>query len=524
MRTILLMFLSASICAADTLTHYAYPGDSGGDSQSTAGQGAFSFDTAPGSLVPMRSAALTPAAAAKYSVSPGQSFSITAANGSAYNLEYDDVVPTGGPGQQPVGAVVTDVYDPQNALGGGNNFSSQITSANNGPVLFGSGITNATIGGANSAVPSFTHSQLPPIVSTLLSKFQNAGQSWLTTIQKAASSLFWLLALISLAITGVWMALKHADLMEICAELVRYILFTGFFWWLLTTGPDLAGKIIASLWQLSGQASGTGNNIFPGDIVGLGIQIFQNSILHINWFMPETVVIPVLIALIIMLACVWIAAHVVVMLVGAWVVLFAGLIFLGFGGCRWTSDLAINYYRAILGIGVSLMTMLLIVGIGINFLQNLVQLAGQTPDIPSLAALMCATVLLAFIMHKLPAMVAGIATGGGGHHGLGGVSILSLLGAGVAGASMARGIAAAATGGAGAVAAGSMTAHQKLLDRISVGEAAQAAGGSNGVTSADFKLPTTEASSGGSGGNPELVRVELHWRPRRLARNCEQWE
>lgn len=55
--------------------------------------------------------------------------------------------------------------------------------------------------------------------------------------------------------------------------------------------------------------------------------------------------------------------------------------------------MAINYYRTILGIGVSLMTMLLIVGIGINFLQNLVSIAGQTPDIPCLAAIMAATIL-----------------------------------------------------------------------------------------------------------------------------------
>ena len=52
--------------------------------------------------------------------------------------------------------------------------------------------------------------------------------------------------------------------------------------------------------------------------------------------------------------------------------IYAGLIFLGFGGCRWTSEMAINYYRTVLGIGVSLMTMELIIGIGVQFLQQLV--------------------------------------------------------------------------------------------------------------------------------------------------------
>ena len=119
------------------ITHYAYPGDSGGDSQSSAGQGAFAFDTAPGSLIAGYSAALTPAAAQQFGVSPGQQFSITASNGNVYTLQYADVVPTGGPGQQPVGSVVTDIYDPNNALGGGNNFSESISSSSAGAQIQG---------------------------------------------------------------------------------------------------------------------------------------------------------------------------------------------------------------------------------------------------------------------------------------------------------------------------------------------------------------------------------------------------
>ena len=61
-------------------------------------------------------------------------------------------------------------------------------------------------------------------------------------------------------------------------------------------------------------------------------------------------------------------------------VVYAGLIFLGFGGCRWTSDMAINYYRTILGVGVSLMTMQLIIGIGIEYLKDLVAATGQDLD------------------------------------------------------------------------------------------------------------------------------------------------
>ena len=74
------------------------------------------------------------------------------------------------------------------------------------------------------------------VVDTLLGKYKNAGQAWTTTIQNAATNLFWILALISLSWTLISMAIKQADLMEIVAELCRYIMVTGLFFWLLTNG------------------------------------------------------------------------------------------------------------------------------------------------------------------------------------------------------------------------------------------------------------------------------------------------
>jgi hypothetical protein len=112
------------------LTHYAYPGDSKLDSGSANGQGAFPFDTAPGSLIALYSAALSPDMAAKYNVQPGQSFTITTAGGQTYNLVYADKTDASLTGR-------VDIYDPYNQLGGGNDFSQPIASFNGGPVVMG---------------------------------------------------------------------------------------------------------------------------------------------------------------------------------------------------------------------------------------------------------------------------------------------------------------------------------------------------------------------------------------------------
>ena len=40
------------------------------------------------------------------------------------------------------------------------------------------------------------------------------------------------------------------------------------------------------------------------------------------------------------------------------------------GGSRWTSDMAISYFKTVLNIGVQLMVMILLVGIGSTFINN----------------------------------------------------------------------------------------------------------------------------------------------------------
>ena len=341
------------------------------------------------------------------------------------------------------------------------------------------------------------------VVDTLLGKYQSAGQAWVGALKGGATTLFWILATISLSWTCISMALKRAELGEFAAELCRFIMFTGLFFWLLTNGPDFAGRIIHSLWQLGGEASGSGNSIYPAQLINLGMQVFQNSIKHINFMAVESIVIPTIIALIILIVCALIAVNMILLLCAAWVVLYAGIVFLGFGGCRWTSDMAINYYRTVLGIGVSLMTMQLIIGLGIKFLQDLVASTGTNLDAPSLAIIMVACIILLVIAHRLPQMVAGMVVGGGHNGAVGSVGIMALLGTGVAMTSMA-GSAAAAARTAG-VSPAAIDANQRLLDRIAVLDDANAAGSGNGndaihnSTRQDTKTPDTGL---GLGRNP----------------------
>jgi type IV secretion system protein TrbL len=307
------------------------------------------------------------------------------------------------------------------------------------------------------------------IVDTILGKYQNAGQAWVGTLKNAATWIFWILATISLSWTCISMAIKQAEMGEFFAELCRFIMFTGLFFWLLTNGPEFANDIINSLRTVGGDAAVTGKSIYPGDLITLSMQVFQNTLQHVNFLQPESIVAPMIIALIILIVCALIAVNMILLLCAAWVVLYAGIIFLGFGGCRWTSDMAINYYRTVLGVGVSLMTMQLIIGIGIQFLKDLVASTGQNLDAGALAIIMIACIILAVIAHRLPQMVAGMVVGGGHNGAIGGIGMMTLLGTGIAATSMAGSAAAAArTAGSSQAAA---EANNLLMERIKLLEA-----------------------------------------------------
>ena len=158
----------------------------------------------------------------------------------------------------------------------------------------------------------------------------------------------------------------------------------------------------------------------------------------------------------------------------AWILAYAGIFFLGFGGSRWTSDMAINYFKTVLGLGASLMTMTLLVGVGTDIINEVHAKMATDVKLEELGVLLVFSLTLLLLVDKLPAMVAGIITGASvGSMGVGAFGAGAAVGAAMTTSTAVTGAAAAsvasALGGAGAVSA--------------VRAAMQAAGGSQGGNS-----------------------------------------
>ena len=172
------------------------------------------------------------------------------------------------------------------------------------------------------------------VLDNVLNQYWQAASQWSSILTSAARRLFWSLVVISMVWTFGMMLLRKADIGEFFAEFVRFTIFTGFFWWLLTNGPVFANSIIQSLTQLGSTASGLGNSFLPSSIVDVGFGIFGKVIDGSKILEPIDSAIGIIIALIILFILALIGINMLLLMVAAWILAYAGIFFLGFGGSQ----------------------------------------------------------------------------------------------------------------------------------------------------------------------------------------------
>ena len=318
------------------------------------------------------------------------------------------------------------------------------------------------------------------MLDQVVTEFATRATSWQTVVMNAAMFLFWTLGTISLVFTFGFMALRKADIGEFFAEFIRFILFFGFFLWLLRNGPAFANSIIQSLARIGEQASGVAS-VTPSGIVDIGFMILKQAFRNSSIWSPVDSFIGVALSVGILILLAVVAVNMLLLLVSGWLLMYAGIFFLGFGGSRWTSDMAINYYKTVLGVAVQIMTMVLLVGIGNDLLSSFyARMNTGTLNFEELGVMLVFCVALLMLVNRVPPLVAGVisGTGIGNAGGIGNFGAGAAIGAAMGAASMAAGaasVAGAAVMGGAASAAGGMSAIKAAFEK-----AGSSAGGESG--------------------------------------------
>ncbi len=334
----------------------------------------------------------------------------------------------------------------------------------------------------------------------VVTEFATRATSWQSVVMNAALWLFWTLGTISLVWTGGMMILRKADIGEFFAEFFRFIVFFGFFLWLLRNGPAFATSIIQSLQRLGEQASGV-SSVTPSGIVDIGFMIFKQSLANMSLWSPIDSVIGFVLSLGILLVLATVGVNMLLLFVSSWILMYAGVFFLGFGGSRWTSDMAINYYKTVLGVAVQIFAMVLLVGIGVDLLSSFyAKMNKGTLNFEELGVMLVFCMALLMLINKIPGLLSGVITGAGiSHAGIGSFGAGAVAGAALGAAGMAAtaaSVAGSAVMGGAQNIAGGMSAIKAAFEK-----AAGMDGGSGQMPSFGGGSDSGGASSGGGKGS-----------------------
>jgi len=362
------------------------------------------------------------------------------------------------------------------------------------------------------------------ILDSVTNNFRSLEPVWFNRLYGDARDLFSILIVIEIAWFALTSVLAGRGFEEIVPGFVKKVMTIGFFYAILINAGAWTTDIMNSFEQ-AGSAAGGISALSPSTIVSYGIadalRILtggQATLAHNSggWFAFLNIgsdigrmaaffvelVERVILAAMIFVAFFVIALDMLILLIESYLILGAGVLFLGFGGSRWTARYVNSYFNYAISVAVKLFVIYLIVGAlyttvipEINTQLNNVSTHLNIGAVLTTAVTAMAAALLA---KKIPEH-AGALLGGSANLTAG------LFGSEVARATMIAGTAAAAvaTGGAAAV-AGTTTAAASGAAGAAGAAGVTGAAGAGGVAAssgaAGVAAPSTASSAAGAAG------------------------
>jgi len=328
------------------------------------------------------------------------------------------------------------------------------------------------------------HAQMSPgVIDSVVAKFQAQAAGWQAALQSFALNTFYILALIELGWAGIRLALRNSDASEWMAEIVNQIMFLGFFLALLQNSVSW-GRLIIDSFRQAARAVGGGVGVSPGDVFASGVSLGQLVLDQMSIWHPEASA-ALMIAGILILGCfALIAAWMVVTLVQSYIVIGAGVLFMAFGGTRWTKEIAVSTVRHTLAVGAKMMMLQLIASIGQSFITGWASSLTTMTNVDLLVIIGAALVLVA-IVKIVPDEFQRLVDGSSLSSSSPLIGAAAVVGAGAAGVGLGMVGATALAGNAGRLALSQMAASDargaeanggEAPERSPLGRAAQFAG------------------------------------------------
>jgi len=312
-------------------------------------------------------------------------------------------------------------------------------------------------------------------IQTITKAFTEGGHNLYNQFRDVALSIFYALMTISMVWTFGQMALKKADLAEFVSEFVKFCMFFGFFLVLLNNAPSIVNYIEKFI---TGLANPDPSMSTPVNIVQQGFDTWANimngmyatpidrdksffgqvgdffSGIWDSVAMIPTNIVLMFISIGVLIVHLILAVDLLIMQISLIMLAYVGMFLLGFGGSRWTSEIAINYYKTVLGQAVQMLVLLLVCKFCAGVMHVLIadiQRKGATAGLTEAMQVLVGALLIYFLGKKLPPLISGIISSASGGS-----------------TSVSGGAGAALAGMAGAVAMGSAMGVAKMAGMQSV--------------------------------------------------------
>lgn len=226
---------------------------------------------------------------------------------------------------------------------------------------------------AGSAFKAPSYGLSPVTGESILDKinfdFAKLVPHWGNIISGYASSLFWKLAVLDFSWSTIVWVKDRKDFGEILTGLVGKIVTIGFFWLLLISASEFIPSIIESFAKIGQDAAGTGA-LSPDAVFNKSLSVVSDMYgamgsLDITDRIAVSFGVAIS-AVFIVVGHAMIAGQLLVTQIETYIAIGAGVILLGFGGSRWTSDMSSSYLKFAVGSGIKLMLCYIVIGAGLS--------------------------------------------------------------------------------------------------------------------------------------------------------------
>ncbi len=262
------------------------------------------------------------------------------------------------------------------------------------------------------------------------------SRSWMSTMLGLVRPTFLLLATIEICWAAAIWAFEKDNLNSLAVEIIKKIMFIGFFFALLQFAPDWIPSLVNSF-QVAGQAaSGTSTNTLSTDsIIAMGLsqagKLFGASlgVAAPLWAVPQEALgntIPgafvapatatlemtvcAYVCIGVMISYVIVAAQFFTLKLESSILIGAGAIFLGLGSSSWTKEYVSKYLNYVVNVGVRFLVLILVLSITLNAVGNMP--VAPSIDIVDTMKLLAAAILQAILGMKAPEMAGALLSGG----------------------------------------------------------------------------------------------------------------